>query len=83
MPPHDGTSGSPRPRNARLDSSRIADATPNVAVTKIGWIAFGRMCLKTMRRLGMPSARAAEHVVEPAFGEELAADEPCAAGPAR
>src|SRR5215470_7532547 len=32
--------GTPNPRKLRVDSIRIADATPNVAATKIGASAF-------------------------------------------
>src|SRR5579885_1958401 len=49
--PHDGVGGcTPNPKNDRLDSTKIDDATPKVAETRTGARLFGRMCLK-MRRI--------------------------------
>ena len=49
----------PKPRKLRLDSIRIADATPNVAVTMIGPSEFGSKCRTMTRKSLAPSAWAA------------------------
>ena len=60
MFPHEGVGGcTPRPRNERPLSVRIAPATPSTAATSTGAIAFGRMCRKISRASPAPSARAA------------------------
>ena len=57
--PHEAAVVSPRPRNDRPDSVRIALAMPNVADTRTGVSALGSTCGKIMRFFGMPSACAA------------------------
>src|SRR5258708_17790801 len=49
----------PRPRNDRLVSVRIAPATPSVATTRIGATRLGRIWRKPVRPLGKPRQAAA------------------------
>ena len=42
--PHDGTEASPNPKKDKVLSVRIAEATPNVALTRTGPNALGNMC---------------------------------------
>src|SRR5206468_3121253 len=51
--------GTPKPRKLRVDSIRIAEATPNVAATRTGAIEFGSTCRKMVRKSLAPRARAA------------------------
>src|SRR4051812_42436178 len=51
--------GTPSPRKLRADSSKIAEATPNVAATITGASVFGRTWRKIIRASVAPSARAA------------------------
>ena len=48
------------PRNESALSVRIAPATPSVAETRTGEMAFGRICLKIIRVSRAPIARAAK-----------------------
>ncbi|MNW02331.1 hypothetical protein D3C71_1980990 [compost metagenome] len=60
MPPQLGISGStPRPRNVRLDSSRMLLATFSVIKMMTGPMMLGRMWWQTMARSRTPKARAA------------------------
>jgi len=55
--PQDATfGGTPKPRNDSPDSVRMAAATPKVAETKIGAMAFGRTCRKMIRGVVKPMA---------------------------
>ena len=49
---------SPSPKKLIVDSVKIADATPKVADTKTGPIAFGRICLKIIVLSRKPDALA-------------------------
>src|SRR5262249_16690060 len=51
--------GTPKPRKLRVDSIRMADATPNVAATKIGASEFGSTCRNIVRLSRAPRAFAA------------------------
>src|SRR5215475_9202850 len=51
--------GTPKPRKLSVDSMRIADATPNVAATKIGASVLGRTCRKIVLLSRAPKALAA------------------------
>src|SRR5262245_19638437 len=51
--------GTPKPRKLRVDSIRIAEATPKVAATRTGASVLGRMCRTIVRMSDAPSARAA------------------------
>src|SRR5262245_36509840 len=51
--------GTPNPRKLSVDSTRMAEAIPNVAATNTGATAFGRTCLKIVRKSEAPIARAA------------------------
>src|SRR5262245_33692360 len=58
--PQDGVGGwTSKPKNDRLDSIRIDEATPNVAETNTGARLFGRMCLKMRRAELAPTVRPA------------------------
>src|SRR5262249_28034419 len=51
--------GAPNPRKLRVDSSKIADATPSVAATNTGAREFGSRCRTIVRKSVAPSARVA------------------------
>ena len=46
--PHEIRVGSPRPRNERAASERIATATISTVLAKISGRVLGRMCLRMM-----------------------------------
>src|SRR4026208_960892 len=78
-------SGTPRPRNERADSVRIAAATPKLAETITGARAFGRRWRKMMRPSRAPRARCARarrlRELRLADAQELGADVARLAGP--
>ena len=39
----------PKPKKLKLDSTKMAEATPKVAETKIGAKLLGKICFKIMR----------------------------------
>ena len=49
--PQDTAEAEPKPKKLNPDSVKIAEATPNAAITKTGAIAFGRTCTKMIRKL--------------------------------
>ena len=51
--------GTPKPRKERLDSVRMAPATPRVAETRTGPSALGTRCRKMTRRPDAPTPWAA------------------------
>src|SRR5262249_23838922 len=51
--------GAPNPRKLKVDSIKIAEATPNVAATNTGASVFGSRCRTIVRRSVAPSARVA------------------------
>src|SRR5688572_8416047 len=51
--------GTPNPRKLKVDSMRIAEATPNVAATRTGARVFGSTCRKMVRQSDAPKALAA------------------------
>src|SRR5215510_368636 len=51
--------GAPNPRKLRVDSIKIAEATPSVAATNTGARAFGSKCRTIVRKSVAPSARVA------------------------
>ena len=51
--------GTPNPRKLKPASVRMAPATPSVAETRTGPMAFGIICRKMMRQSFTPSALAA------------------------
>ena len=59
-PPHEAWSGgTPKPRNERVDSARMAPAIPKEAETRTGPRALGRMWRKMIRKGPPPRARTA------------------------
>ena len=57
MLPQEMAFGSPSPRNDRADSVRMAEATMMEALTTMGAMALGRICVKMMRASLMPMRR--------------------------
>jgi hypothetical protein len=58
--PHSGCgTGTPKPRKLRPDAIRIVMPRLVVIETMIGAMPFGSTCLKMMRKLDRPTARAA------------------------
>src|SRR5215471_2782242 len=51
--------GTPSPRKLSVDSTKTADAMPNVAATKTGATVLGNTCRKIVRKSRAPMARAA------------------------
>ena len=57
----------------RLDSSRMAVATISDAITTMGEVALGRICVRMMRGVDSPAEARGGDEVALAQGQELAA----------
>ena len=53
--PNDGVvGGTPTPRKLKVDSAKMARASPIVPITRIGLVIFGKICLNIIIRFETP-----------------------------